>query len=445
MFSNEDQTRSRLLKPARKLVTGFLAAIATGTFLLWLPWATADGFGLALPDAIFTATSAVCVTGLVVVETGSTLSGFGQGVVLALIQAGGLGIMTVSTMFAVVVGKRIGLGERLAMQEAIGVFSPAGIVRLTRMVVLATLAIEAVGAVLLTGLFARDFPLPQAAWYGVFHSVSAFCNAGFSPLPSSLQPYAGDVPVNLVFVTLIFLGGIGFYVLADIWRNARRLSLHSRMALYVSGALIALGALVVLLLEGGNADTLGALAPAERVLASIFQAVTPRTAGFNTLPTGALRDTTLLFLILLMLIGASPGSTGGGIKTTTFWVLLATARAILDGRSEITVFERRLSRVVTDKALVILVLALGVVFATALVLTVTEQAPFLQVLFEATSAFGTVGLSTGITPQLSLLGRLLLPLTMFVGRLGPVTVAMAIAHRQKAATVRYPEDRVIVG
>ncbi len=445
MFATEEPTRPRLPRPARKLVLGFLAAIAVGTILLRLPWSTPDGRGLSLPDALFTATSAVCVTGLVVVDIGSALSHFGQGVVLALIQAGGLGIMTVSTVFALMVGKRIGLGERLTMQEAIGGFGLAGLVRLTRMVVVAMLAIEAMGALALTALFAREFPFPRALYYGVFHAVSAFCNAGFSLFSTSLQAYSGDILVNLVFMVLIVLGGIGFYVLAELWQHGQRLSLHSRLAIAVSVALIVVGTLVVLGLEWENPATLGALAPGERLLASLFQSVTPRTAGFNTIPTGMLREGTLFFLIALMLIGASPGSTGGGIKTTTFWMLLAAVRSTLAGRTEIVVFERRLGRELTDKAIVIFVLAIAVVSLTALVLSLTEQATFIQVLFEAASAFGTVGLSTGITSELSLAGRLLLPLTMFVGRLGPVTVAMAITQRRRATTVRYPEDRVMVG
>jgi len=441
----EGRIQASPLRPARKLVLGFAGAIAAGTLLLVLPWSTADRQGLALGDAFFTATSAVCVTGLSVIDIGTRLSGFGQVAVLLLIQVGGLGIMTLSTIAAVVIGKRIGLAGRLTVKEAIGVDELAGLVRLIRIVVVSTLAIEATGAVLLTLLFARDFPLAQAAWYGVFHAVSAFNNAGLSLFATSLEAYAGDIWVNLAVMALIVLGGIGFYVLADVWQNGRRLSVHSRLAIWLSAGLILTGMAVILATEWGNPATLGALPPGERLLAAAFQSVTPRTAGFNTVPIGQFRDGTLLVLIVLMVIGASPGSTGGGIKTTTFWVLLASVHAILTGRDEIVVFERRLSRLLTDKALVILVLTLAVLLATTALLTATEPFPFLDVLFEAVSAFGTVGLSTGITSELSVLGRLLLPLTMLVGRLGPITVALAVAQRQRAAGVRYPEDRVMVG
>ncbi|HSW10717.1 MAG TPA: TrkH family potassium uptake protein [Bacillota bacterium] len=445
MASIEGRIQAGALRPARKLVLGFAGAITAGTLLLALPWSTADGRGLGLVDAFFTATSAVCVTGLSVIDIGTRLSRFGQVAVLLLIQVGGLGIMTLSTIAAVVIGKRIGLAGRLAVKEAIGVDELAGLVRLIRIVVTSTLAIEGIGAILLTLLFARDFPLVQAAWYGVFHAVSAFNNAGLSLFAASLEAYAGDIWVNLVFMALIVLGGIGFYVLADVWQNGRRLSVHSRLAIWMSAGLILAGMAIILAAEWANPATLGALPPGERLLAAAFQSVTPRTAGFNTVPIGQFRDGTLLVLIVLMVIGASPGSTGGGIKTTTFWVLLASVHAILTGRDEIVVFERRLSRLLTDKALVILVLTLAVLLATTALLTATEPFPFLDVLFEAVSAFGTVGLSTGITSELSVFGRLLLPLTMFVGRLGPITVALAIAQRQRAAGVRYPEDRVMVG
>ena len=441
----EDRIQARPLQPARKFVLGFAGAITAGTLLLQLSWSTADGQGLSLVDAFFTATSAVCVTGLSVIDIGTRLSGFGQVVVLLLIQAGGLGIMTLSTMAAVVVGKRIGLVDRLTMKEAIGVDELAGLVRLMRIVMISALAIEGTGAILLTFLFARDFPPAQAAWYGVFHAVSAFNNAGLSLFATSLEAYVGDIWVNLVSVALIVLGGIGFYVLADVWRNGRRLSLHSRLVIWLSAGLLLAGMAVILSVEWANPATLGSLPPGERLLAAAFQSVTPRTAGFNTVSIGQFRDGTLLVLIILMLIGASPGSTGGGMKTTTFWVLLASVHAILTGRDEIVVFHRRLSRLVTDKALVILVLTLAVLFVTTVLLTLTERFSFLDVLFEAVSAYSTVGLSTGITSQLSVVGRLLLPMTMFVGRLGPITVALAVAQRHRAAGVRYPEDRVMVG
>ncbi len=445
MAAVEERIQVRPLRPERKLVLGFAGAIMAGALLLQLPWSTADGRGLPLVDALFTATSAVCVTGLSVIYVGTGLSGFGQVVVLLLIQIGGLGIMTLSTMAAVLIGKRIGLAERLTMKEAIGVDELAGLVRLVRVVVMAALAIQGAGAILLTVRFARDFPLAQAAWYGVFHAVSAFNNAGLSLFATSLQAYVGDLWVNLVFMALIVLGGIGFYVLADVWRNGRRLSLHSQLVIWLSAGLILTGMAIILGAEWGNPATLGSLPPGERLLAAAFQSITPRTAGFNTVPIGQFRDGTLLVLIVLMVIGASPGSTGGGIKTTTFWVLLASVHAILTGREEVVVFQRRLSRLATDKALVILVLTLTVLLATTALLTVTEAMPFRDVLFEAVSAFGTVGLSTGITPQLSVLGRLVLPLTMFVGRLGPITVALAVAQRRRVAGVRYPEDRVMVG
>lgn len=460
-------------------------AIAIGTVLLSLPAATVDGQGLALVDAFFMATSATAVTGLVVVDTGSALSLFGQLVVLTLIQIGALGIMTVTTLFAYAVGRRISLRETLTTGEALGQPNLAGVLTLTRNVAILTLMIEGAGAIILTALFSRDMPLGQAAYFGVFHSISAFANAGFDLFGLSLTGFTTDLAVNLTFMLLIIIGGLGFYVTTELLTHGRRtariparsmtmplnevvrpsaegaadrngrngrLSLHTRLVLRVTGALILAGTLLILALEWSNPATLGPLSVGEKLLAALFQAVTPRTAGFNTLVTGALNPATLVLLMVFMFIGASPGSTGGGIKTTTFMVVAASIRSALRGRDDVEIGNRRLPPEVTVKSWVIAALSLALIIGGALALLITEShlvsggSSPLGVIFESVSAFGTVGLSTGVTPELSIAGRIILPILMYAGRIGPLTLAVALTRR-KAGTGAWhlPEERVIVG
>ncbi|NLG83663.1 MAG: Trk family potassium uptake protein, partial [Firmicutes bacterium] len=327
------------LRPPQILVLGFAATIFTGAVLLSLPIASNSGQSLRFLDALFTATSAVCVTGLVVVDTATQYNRFGQLVVLSLIQIGGLGFMTMSTLIAFLLGKRITLRERLVMQEALNQFSPAGLVRLTRNILLTTLIVEGAGATLLAARFAFDYPLGRSIYMGVFHAVSAFCNAGFDVMGrltgpfSSFTSYVGDPVVSLTICGLIVTGGIGFPVIQELYRypRTRRLSLHAKLVLKITAALIIIGVTAIFLFEYSNPATMGRLSWGGKILGAIFQSITPRTAGFNTLDIGAMRLGTLFLLIMLMFIGASPSSTGGGIKTTTFGVLLATIIATIRG------------------------------------------------------------------------------------------------------------------
>jgi trk system potassium uptake protein TrkH len=435
--------------PARLLATGFLIAIALGTLLLSLPVATADGRGLGLLDAFFMATSATCVTGLVVVDVGTTLSGFGQTVILLLFQMGGLGIMTVTTLFAFAVGRRVSLSDTLTMGEALGNPRLSGVLLLARNVVLLTLVVEAVGAVALTLAFRADYPLGQALYYGVFHSVSAFCNAGFDLFGVSLTRYTTDVFVNLVFVALIVVGGLGFYVNSELLSFRRsggtRLTLHTRIVLKATAALIGIGTLLVFVFEYANPATMGGLSLGEKVMASLFQVVASRTAGFNTVPTAGLLPSSLLVVMVLMFIGASPGSTGGGTKTTTFVTVLAAIRAALRRRDDVDIGGRRLPPEVVVKAWVITAAFIGLIIVTLMVLLTSERAPFIEILFETVSALGTVGLSMGLTPDLSPVGRILLPCLMFAGRVGPLTLAVALARRKATVDWHLPEERIYVG
>jgi len=447
------------LPPALLLVASFATAIGAGAVLLALPLA-ARGPALSPLEALFTATSAVCVTGLTVVDTGSRLSGFGQGVVLALVQAGGLGIMTFAVFVTLALGGRLSFQDRMVIQDSLLHSPDAGVRRLVRYILGFTLAAEGIGAVLLTLRFARELPLGEAAYVGAFHAISAFCNAGFSLYPDSLIRYRGDLVVNVVVAALVILGGLGFLVSDDVRqrlsgrrRTVRRpLSLQSRLALSVTASLLATGALAMLVFEWNN--LLRGLPLGERLLAAWFQAVTPRTAGFNTLDYGNATSATLVTTIFLMFVGASPGSTGGGIKTTTLALLGALFVARWRGRGRATVFHRTVPHAVMDRALTLWLVSAWVVALAVLGLLLSEhglapyaqsQPRFLPLLFEAVSAFGTVGLSTGLTPRLTSAGQLLIVALMFVGRVGPLTVALAVGGRRGAGRFRYAEENVMVG
>lgn len=439
--------------PAEILVMGFALLILLGAVLLTLPVAHNSGEPFPFLDALFTATSAVCVTGLVVADTATEFSRFGQGVIIMLIQMGGLGIMTISGLIFLMLGKRIGLRERLAMQEQLGAHGMSGVVRLAKSVVFTSLLIEGVGALLLTLRFLAYRPTGEAIWWGIFHAISAFNNAGFDITFANMKPLHGDAFVLLPISMLIFLGGIGFPVLMEMWRNRlrwERLTVHARIALSVSLWAIGLGALLYLIFEWTNPLTFGPMSPPVKLLNALFASVTPRTAGFESVATGAFRPVTLLLTILLMFMGASPGGTGGGVKTTTVTMVALTVRRIAKGEQEVQLFGRRFSQAITEKALAVTVLAaILVVLWTALLLLTERQNPAASlewVLFEVVSAFGTTGLTAGLTPTLTAPGKLLIAAMMFIGRLGPLTLAVALAGRTKQrAPLSYPEERVMIG
>jgi trk system potassium uptake protein TrkH len=437
------------LTPYQILVSGFAGLILLGALVLCLPQASATGEPLSFVDALFTSTSAVCVTGLVVVDTGTRFSTFGQLVIIFLIQAGGLGFMTMATLMALLIGKRINLRERLIMQEAMNQLSVAGVVRLTKYIVKTTLFIEFIGGSILAVRWYQDYGL-TGIYYGYWHAVSSFCNAGFDLFGEyrSLTGYVDDLTVNLVVSFLIILGGIGFTVMADVWENRRfsRLSLHTRLVLVVTAFLIVFGTAVIFTLEWNNPKTLAPLSWEGKILSSYFQSVTPRTAGYNTLNIGDMGNATIFFIIMLMFIGASPGSTGGGIKTTTAGVLTAAIWAMFRGREDVEFFERRIDKALVYKSFVLTSVAVLLVILVTMMLCIHEwDIPFLNLMFDVVSAFGTVGLTTGITPQLTVPSKLWLILTMFAGRVGPVTLALALAMRQRRAMVQYPEGKVIIG
>ena len=436
--------------PGRVIAGAFASAVAVGTLLLSLPVATAGAAGAGFVDALFTATSAVCVTGLATVDTGTYWSPFGQGTILVLIQLGGLGIMTFATLFAILLSRRLGLRARLVAQAETKALSTADVRRVIRNVVLFSLATEAVAAAVLTGRFLvrYDEPLPGALYDGVFHAVSAFNNAGFSTNPDNLVRYVTDPWVTMTVAIAVVLGGLGFPVvfeLARSWRRPRSWSVLTRITVTVTSVLLVVGTLVMLAAEGGNPATLGALEPDQRVLAGFFTAVMPRTAGFNSIDIAALRPETLFATDLLMFIGGGSAGTAGGIKVTTFGLLAYVMWAEMRGEPDVEVGRRRVPNGNQRQALSVALMGIGLVSVSTFALLSLTDLSFDVVLFEVVSAFATVGLSTGITADLPTAAHLLVAALMFVGRIGPLTLASALAVREHARRHRLPEERIIVG
>lgn len=438
------------LDPPKILVLGFGMIILLGSTLLSMPAATTDGKGLTWVDALFTATSATCVTGLVVVDTGDTFTTFGEIVILSMIQIGGLGFMSFATLLAFILGKRISLKERLIIQESLNNASVEGVVRLVKRILIFTAVIEIAGGILLSLRFSQDMAAGKAIYFGFFHAISNFNNAGFDLMGGfqGLVAYADDPVINLTLISLISLGGIGFIVMNELfeYKSTRRISLHTKMVLVISGILVSAGALLIFILEYNNPATLKPMSMTGKILSALYQSVTPRTAGSNTLSIPDLKQTTLFILIFLMFIGASPGSTGGGIKTTTFAILMGAVKSQIRGREDVTFFGRRMDYSIIYKSLTVTLIALFLVIFVTMVLTITEPGKdFLMIFFEAVSAFATVGLSMGLTPELSEYGKIIIVFTMFAGRLGPLTLAFAVAKKRKEDHYRYPAGKVMIG
>lgn len=443
------------IHPARSVVIAFGTAVVVGTTLLALPFATQSGTSAGLVDALFTATSAVCVTGLVVVDTGTYWSGFGQGVILALIQAGGFGIMTLASLLALLIAGKLRLRMALHAQAETKSLGIGDVRRVVQRVALITVAVESVTAVILTLRFlvGHDMHLGRAVYHGVFHAVSAFNNAGFGLEADSLVRYATDPWVTVPVMVTVILGGLGFPVIVELLRHRRRQrttglrgwSLHLKLTLVTTAALLIAGALLTLLMEWGNGDTLGGMGPAEKVLNAFFHSAMTRTAGFNAIDVTALAPATMLGTDVLMFIGGGSASTAGGIKVTTFAVLGAGILAEVRGEPASAIFGRRLAPHVLRQGLTVALLGIGLVIASTLVLLAVMERPLELVLFEAVSAFGTVGLSAGLTPELPSSGRLIITMLMFVGRVGPITLVSALALRERAQRYRLPEERPIIG
>ena len=439
-------------RPKRKLtsfqiiILGFFGVILLGALLLMLPVSIRHSGGTPFLDALFTSTSAVCVTGLVLHDTATYWSLFGQLVIMLLIQIGGMGVITVAAAFALISGRKISLMQRSTMQEAISAPKVGGIVRLTSFIIRTTMIIELLGAAAMAPVFCRDFGA-RGLWMALFHAVSAFCNAGFDLMGvrgefSSLTSYAAEPVINVTVMLLILIGGIGFLTWDDIRSNrlhVRRYRMQSKVILCATGLLLLLPALYFYVFE------FGALPPKERILASLFQTVTPRTAGFNTVELTKLSDAGQSITVALMLTGGSPGSTAGGMKTTTVAVLFAAAVSTFQREEYPHFFRRRIDDDAVKNAATILLMYLTLFFFGGLIISVSEGLPMLTCLFEAASAVGTVGLTLGITPGLGTLSRLILIMLMFFGRVGGLTLIFAaLSGRQKNGS-KYPHEKVTVG
>ncbi len=445
-----------ILTPTRILALGFALIILVGAGLLTTSAATRSGVRTPFLDALFTATSATCVTGLVVYDTYSYWAPFGQTVILLLIQIGGLGFMTMATLFSFAMRKQITLKQRLVTAESFNQGDIQGIINLTRHVIFGTLLLEVAGALLLSIQFCRDFGLVDGVIKGVFHSVSAFCNAGFDLMGerdafSSLVSYHSNFIVMYTVMVLIVIGGIGFSVWGDVLfrqRTKKGFSLHTKIVFTVTVMLLVAGTLGFFIFEYANDKTLGGMNLWDKFTNALFQSVTTRTAGFNAVDQKGLTDQSKLLSIILMIIGGSPGSTAGGIKTTTFGVLLIAILAVMRGYSDVNIFSRRLSGTLILRCLFILMMALGIVVFGTMLICVFEDFDFLDILFEVSSAFGTVGISTGITPHLCGASKVILIITMFLGRVGVLTIGWALAlksNNQRPSKIKYPEGKVSVG
>ena len=448
------ELRKKTDRTTRVLMTFFLAVIAVGTILMVLPASSADGQSCGFLTALFTATSSVCVTGLSLVDTYTQWSPFGQVVLLLLIQTGGLGYMTLVSIMFFMLRKKIGLRERLILQQAMALNELDGVLRLFKLVLAGTFVIEGAGALILSVRFALQMPLGQAVWMGMFHAISAYCNAGFDLMGafrpgSSLTLYAGDIVVNLTMYLLIVLGGLGFFVWNDLLMHHlrwRRLSVYTRLVLVTTGVLLLGGFLVTLALEWSNPGTLGTLGAGEKLLTAMFQSVTTRTAGFFTVDQGALTDSGKLVSILLMLVGGSSGSTAGGIKTVTVALLFLMALQVARNRKEIVVFGRRIPQEQVNIACAICFLVVGLALIGAVILSATNGVRLIDALYETASAICTVGLSTGITAGLNLVSKLLLIVYMFFGRVGIMTISLAFMIKEPPDNaIGRPETRVLLG
>lgn len=438
----------RHFSPSQLIALTFAGLILAGALLLMLPFAGREGAGLSFVDALFTATSASCVTGLVVVDTGTYFSTFGQLVIIALIQLGGLGLVLFATLFSVLLRKKIDLQSRLNIQASLNQDELDGVVRMSLRIAKYTAVIEGFFGTVLAFRFWPQYGL-RGIYYGYWHAVSAFCNAGFDLFGhyQSLTAFVGDPVVNLSIGLLIILGGLGFAVMRDVLQKRcfQRLKLHSKMVLTVTGLLIGIGMIGFALLESRNPATLGSLSTGDAFWASFMQSVSPRTAGFNSVDLNSLRVSTMIFTIFLMFIGASPASTGGGIKTTTFALLLLNIWQVVRGKSECEIFGRRIGEETLFQAFAITSLSLlWVAFAT-LALTCLEDTSFLAAAFEVVSAYATVGLSTGLSQHIGTASKIILILSMYAGRVGFMTFALALAANKPSGHIHYPKEHIIIG
>lgn len=442
---------------SRTICLGFLAVIAIGTLLLMMPIATSDGTWNNPVTALFTATSAVCVTGLIVVDTGTFYSLWGQICIALLIQVGGLGYMTATTFLLLILGRRLGLRERLAIQQSLDTPGISGVINLVRSIIAFTLVFELTGMFCMLPIFLADYGFGYSLWLSIFHSISAFNNAGFSLFYNSLMGYTVSLPINVVIPALVILGGIGYQAIMElfVWtrdhlfgqkKSRNVFSLNFKIGTSTTLFLLVLGTIAFFLIEFNNPNTFGNLSIKGKFIAAWFQSMTPRTAGFNSIDYGQMTSASLLLTMALMFIGASPGSTGGGIKTTTLRILFSCTKTVLQGKEEVLCYQRQIPMTLIIKAVGVLFGSGMTVIAITTIIAITDpEIEFIRILFEVVSAFATVGLSTGITASISPLAKLTLIVTMYVGRVGVLLLMAALLGDPKPSVVHYPEENLLVG
>ncbi|MFH5835401.1 TrkH family potassium uptake protein [Proteiniclasticum sp. C24MP] len=450
----EEFKKKRNMSPFKILAIGFLTVILTGAILLTLPIATQSGEITSFLDSIFTATSAVCVTGLVVLDTGTYWSTFGQVIILTLIEIGGLGFMAMSTFFAMVLGKRISLRERLVMQEAYNTFSLQGIISHVRYMLLFTVSVQLFAALILMTQFIPIYGIGTGIYYGIFHAISAFNNAGFDLLGNftSITIFNENKIILITLAILINIGGLGYLVIREIIsgvrakRKLKNFSLHAKVVLTISGILLSVGTIALLIFEWNNPATIEHMSFGNKLTNAFFSAVTPRTAGFNSISNSDMSPAGKLLTMGYMFVGGSPGSTAGGVKTTTLGIVVFTLISVLRGRQDAEVYKRRISQSIVFKAMAIFMLGITIVIIGVMILSITEVgSSFETILYEVISAFGTVGLSQGLTPTLSSVGKVTIAIIMYLGRVGPLTVMLALAGKQEKINYKYPEGKILIG
>ncbi|SFR84393.1 TrkH family potassium uptake protein [Anaeromicropila populeti] len=455
------RVKKSIFTTTQTIAIGFFVAILAGTILLMLPISSNSGQGTNLVDAMFTTTTAICVTGLTTVVTADHWSVFGKIIIAILMEFGGLGVVTFTTSMFLIMGKRITLKDRLLIQDAYNLDTLRGLVKLTMRVMKGTVIVQLAGALLYSFQFIPEHGLIKGIAVSVFTSISAFCNAGIDLVgPSSFVPYCRNVLINVVTMALIVIGGIGFPVWWDVIRIfkmkekdkigirgiLRKFQLHSKLALCITAILILTGTVFILIFEWNNPNTIGRFPWWEKGMAAMFQSVTTRTAGFLTIPQENFTNSSNLLFMLLMFVGGSPSGTAGGVKTVTVGILLLTAMSIIRGKEDTEIFHRKIRAEYIRKALAVVIIFIGWLMLSTMLLLIVEKADFLDTLFEATSAIATVGLTRGLTGRLSTLGKLIIIATMYIGRVGPITMMLTFnVKKSKPKMVRLPEERIIVG
>lgn len=434
------------LNPPLVLSLGFAILITFGGILLSLPFFTKSGEATDLIDSMFVAASASCVTGLTPVNTFEHWNTYGHVLLIILIQIGGLGVMSLASIIPLILGKKIGMKSRQILKEQLNVESLEGMIVLFKYVLVFTFGIEILGAILLSFRFIPLYGAGTGIWYSIFHSISAFCNAGFDILGDSMYPFRDDILVNLTLSFLVIIGGLGFVVTSELFRRRsfQKISTHSKLVLLISGALLVLGTVMFLFLENGD-GVLQYESVKGSILESFFQSVVARTAGFYSVDLSKIKDSTALMLMGLMFVGGSPGSTAGGIKTTTLGVLFISTHAVVRGEREPVVFGRHIGMDVVRKALAIFLVSITIILSVSFILTITESARLVDILYETVSALATVGASKGMTADLSDVGKILITFCMYLGRLGPMTMAFAFGMKDKKSLIRYPESFISIG